>query len=662
MAILAFNLISYLDMALNILYVALGLGLVIFFHELGHFAVAKWCDVHVERFSIGFGPILWSRKRGETEYALSAVPFGGYVKMLGQDDMDPSQLSSEEIAQDPRSYSAKSVRVRMAIISAGVIMNVVTAVGFYAVAFGFGVDSPPAIVGSVTPGMPAWTAGLKPGDKITKIDGDEIESHVDIAMEVALSKGALEIEGVRRKGEPFQMTVEPNGEGTRRRLGIESSLSLALADPESDNISPVGEGTPAASADPPFEPGDTIVKLDGEQVSSYAHLQELLARKRGETVRFGVVPKSAAGAFVDKLKIVTVPPGQFRTLGLRMEIGRIVGVKNGSPAEKEGLKVGDKITKINGKAIGTEVDPLRLPDDLAAMHGKEVHISFIREGQEESERVLVPLDEPGWIEKPTQPGEPLSVPSIGVAFHLIPTILHIEAGSPAQGILQEGDRIKKMHFIPATDEPVADEIDKREPIEFGEKHQNLAHAFWMMQVRPQDKVLLEFSHGGQDNKAELVPVLAAGWHTPTRGILLQPEMEIIKADGFVDACYRGVSYTRKTLIQMYLTLRNLFTGRLSFKEMRGPVGIATFAYHHAKGGLPMLSLFLGFLSVNLAVLNFLPIPVLDGGHMVFLVWEAITRRKPSERVLIAATYVGMAFVLGLMITVLCLDIFVHKGN
>src|ERR1700687_1547861 len=112
----ALNLAPLLAKAMSILLVLVGIGLVIFFHELGHFAVAKWCDVFVERFSIGFGPILWSRKYGETEYALSAIPFGGYVKMLGQDDMDPSQLTSEELAKAPRSYSAKSVSQRMAII------------------------------------------------------------------------------------------------------------------------------------------------------------------------------------------------------------------------------------------------------------------------------------------------------------------------------------------------------------------------------------------------------------------------------------------------------------------------------------------------------------------------------------------------------------------
>ena len=101
MEVLAFDFVKLSTQLSNIALAALGLGLVIFLHELGHFAVAKWCNVFVERFSIGFGPVFFSRKWGETEYALSLIPFGGYVKMLGQDDADPSQLTSEEIAEDP---------------------------------------------------------------------------------------------------------------------------------------------------------------------------------------------------------------------------------------------------------------------------------------------------------------------------------------------------------------------------------------------------------------------------------------------------------------------------------------------------------------------------------------------------------------------------------
>src|SRR5260221_3957498 len=152
-----------LNTGINVLYVALGLGLVIFIHELGHFAVAKWCGVKVERFSIGFGPILWKATRGETEYALSAIPFGGYVKMLGQDDADPTQMADDSIAKDPRSYTARSVPQRIAIISAGVINNMISAVFFFIIAFSFGVQVQPAVVGHVTPAMPGWEANLRQG-------------------------------------------------------------------------------------------------------------------------------------------------------------------------------------------------------------------------------------------------------------------------------------------------------------------------------------------------------------------------------------------------------------------------------------------------------------------------------------------------------------------
>ena len=99
-----------------ILITALGLGLVIFFHELGHFLVAKWCGVYVERFSIGFGSPILSRKWGETEYVLGWLPLGGYVKMRGQDDMDPGEMTDEEIAEDPRSARAAALRRRASVL------------------------------------------------------------------------------------------------------------------------------------------------------------------------------------------------------------------------------------------------------------------------------------------------------------------------------------------------------------------------------------------------------------------------------------------------------------------------------------------------------------------------------------------------------------------
>lgn len=681
MALLAMELGLYVDRGLNILYVALGLGLVIFFHELGHFAVAKWCDVHVERFSIGFGPILWSRKRGETEYALSAIPFGGYVKMLGQDDMDPSQLSSEEIAQDPRSYSSKPVWMRMAIISAGVIMNIVTAVLFYAIGFGFGVDEATPVVGDLQVGMPAWVNGLHPGDRIEKINGHTIESYEDIIMEVAISNGPISIDGTRADGTAFQQEMMPK-EGGRRRIGFAPAQSMSLIKAEKEVVSPVVTGTPAAAAEPPFEPGDTIRKIDGKEVANFAQFYDYLCRNPSKTVVIDVQRdnkdkdgKSIPATDEGPLTAITVKPNYFRTLGVRFEIGRITAVQVGSPAEKEGLRAGDRITKINGNAVGTDIDPLRLADVFyeaaSSREPKEVNVTFSRTidggAPEEIECHIVPQDKPAWLEQPDFPGVPLSIPAIGVAYRLIPTILNVDENGPAKGLLEKGDLIKKVTLTVPEDARGAEESDG-DDLEFDlanqDKEVSLENAFWEMQVHPRRIARLEISRNGKDMKVDIVPKSAEAehWYLPVRGLQFRYAFTLIKADNFGDAFIKAAAYTRKTLIQMYLTLRNLFTGHLSFKELGGPIRIATAAYYHAKGGIPTLSMFLGLLSVNLAVLNFLPIPVLDGGHMVFLIWEAITRKKPSERVMVAATYVGMAFVLGLMVTVIWLDLFVNRGS
>ena len=232
---LAFQLVAAVDFGglftkvLNVLSVALGLGLVIFFHELGHFAVAKWCNVHVERFSIGIGPILWSRQKGETEYALSALPFGGYVKMLGQDDMDPNQMTSSEIAENPRSYSAKSVPQRMAIISAGVVMNIITGFLFFTICYWYGVNEPSPVVGNVVAGFPAWTAGMKDGDRIESINGEEIRSFGDVFQSVVLSTGDVRLQGKHLDGSAFDLTLTPDRGASGRSVGLQSAPTNTLS-------------------------------------------------------------------------------------------------------------------------------------------------------------------------------------------------------------------------------------------------------------------------------------------------------------------------------------------------------------------------------------------------------------------------------------------------
>ena len=150
-----------LNFLLTIAKVAVGLGFVIFIHELGHFLLAKWNGVKVEKFSIGFGPTIFGWRRGETEYVLAALPLGGFVKMLGE---GPEE--QENKTTDPRAYPNKSVSARMAIISAGVIMNVFLAVACFVYYYGQERLEQPAVLGGVTAGSPAYEAGLRPATRL----------------------------------------------------------------------------------------------------------------------------------------------------------------------------------------------------------------------------------------------------------------------------------------------------------------------------------------------------------------------------------------------------------------------------------------------------------------------------------------------------------------
>ncbi len=152
-----------LNSLLTIAKVALGLGFVIFIHELGHFLLAKWNGVKVEKFSIGFGPTLFGWRRGETEYVLAALPLGGFVKMLGE---GPDEQESK--STDPRAYPNKSVSARMAIISAGVIMNLFLAVACFSLLLREERHELSAVLGGVSAGSPAYEAGLRPATRSSR--------------------------------------------------------------------------------------------------------------------------------------------------------------------------------------------------------------------------------------------------------------------------------------------------------------------------------------------------------------------------------------------------------------------------------------------------------------------------------------------------------------
>ena len=191
----------------------------IFFHELGHFFAARFFGVHVEVFSIGFGKRILTKKFGSTEWSFSAIPLGGYVRMKGQDDSDPSKKSYDE-----DSYNAKTPIQRIVISLAGPFANFLLAFLLYLLISIIGVPTPLAKVGSIMKESPAQVAGLKQGDTIINIDGQDIKYWADIGKNISQHHGQHQLT-ILREGEYIDLSITPKFIKSEKRylLGISAN-------------------------------------------------------------------------------------------------------------------------------------------------------------------------------------------------------------------------------------------------------------------------------------------------------------------------------------------------------------------------------------------------------------------------------------------------------
>ncbi len=192
---------AWMSSAWSILLLVFGFSLVVFVHELGHFAAAKWAGVRVETFAVGFGRELFGFTKGETRYSFSILPLGGYVKMLGQEDFVVDKSGELKVKEDESAFTNKSIGKRMVIITAGVVMNLLFAAVAFTIVAMVGLQQPPAIVGYASADSPAGRAGLQPGDRIEEINGDTINSFGELSTRIALSDPGEYLElKVRRDG------------------------------------------------------------------------------------------------------------------------------------------------------------------------------------------------------------------------------------------------------------------------------------------------------------------------------------------------------------------------------------------------------------------------------------------------------------------------------
>ena len=314
---------AFLGGALDTVVSALvALGALIFIHELGHFLVAKAMGVGVERFSLGFGPRIFSFRGGETEYCISIVPLGGYVKMTGEEahGEDAIHPTTEAPPADPaKSFSAKPLWARALIVFAGPGMNFVLAAAIFSAVFALvGVPVLEPTIGRVTPDSAAGQAGLRPRDRVVAVDGKAVEHWGEIEAAVTRSDGRPLTLTIQRDGAAQEVTVTPRKVAARTPFNEPSEAwSIGARAYLPAVVGEVRPGMPAAEAG--LQPRDRVVALNGQPIETWDELAEMISTRANETLTLRI---ERGGSQMD----LTVSPRvevERDALGNETRVGRI---------------------------------------------------------------------------------------------------------------------------------------------------------------------------------------------------------------------------------------------------------------------------------------------------------------------------------------------------
>jgi regulator of sigma E protease len=662
----------------NALLVLLGFGAVVLVHEFGHFVFAKASGIKVEAFSLFMPPILLgiqktekgiririlpeilpkkggeagdcalcftiagSFKPSETEYRVGLIPFGGFVKMLGQDDTGPIKNS-----EDPRSYANKPPLIRALVLAAGVSFNIISAVIVFMVVFLVGINLTPAVVGDVIPGSPAAHAGLKAGDQIVEIAGDSEDLDFgNIAIAAALSGRNEKVEMKVRHldGSEADYAIMPEqlpGE-TLRAFGIMAPQSLTIGKLPKEEANDLFKKTGLL-------PGDIITSVNGKHVTSYWEMDQIVQDAFVPEIKVSaerIDPATKQARSIEtKLPLSLAVPqgpnasesalsGDVYSLVPRMKITDVLPSKN-SDKSKPSLQRGDIIL-----AIGDVENPTyqQMRDITIKYEGKELPVKVLRPENGAGKILTVNV-----VPRRAGFGKKVMI-GVGVTYDLehpvIAATVAPQEGSAALEI-PPGSTITAVDGAPVSNFfDIAREIEKytgqRITVNY-RLNERVAGAVSMSVPGGEDSYPVKCTF------ADLIP--------------FKPYEKTYKAAGPVDAVAMGYEKTIMFIAQTYVTLRRLVGGLVSPKDLMGPVGIITLSYHIvADRPLVYYFYFLGLISAAIAVFNFLPLPPLDGGLVVLLLVEKIKGAALSQRVQTIIAYAGWTLIGTLILYVTFNDI------
>jgi regulator of sigma E protease len=541
---------------MDLLYYLILISSLIFVHELGHFLFAKAFGVKVITFSLGFGPKVLKLRGRETEYCISLLPLGGYVKMLEASKTDVVLPEDRK-----RTFESLPVFKRVVIVLAGPVMNLIFPVLLYfAVFVGNGPLLPPT-VGIVLPGHPA-DGKLRPGDRIMSIDGQEVATFDEVKRIISSSPAkTLKLVVFRDNRQvDVEVTTEESVErhqidAKQRELDITQRVGTMGIQPSAP-AAVIGVPNPDS---PAYRAGlrtfDVITNVGGIPVRRFMDLTSALSENAGETLpvtylRPVMVPGALGGladmaVFESGVVALTPDPAGstlFERAGIELADLYLAIVPQDSYLSKAGLKPGDKILRLDDVAVPAWST---FCERVLAAPDKEHHLDYqsARDGRVRSGKFQIRRED--FVDQHGQ----------AVSRYVIPM----------------------QHWIP---------------------------------LAPDERV----EHP-----------------TPVRY-------------AFQKAVEETVDVTRFTLV----CIVRLLQGRLSLDSLSGPITIFEIAGEEGRKGPDNFIWVMALLSINLGLLNLLPIPVLDGGHLMFFAIEGVLRKPLPLRLREVAHIVGMAILFGLM--------------
>ncbi len=700
----------------NIVLVLIGFGLLVAIHEFGHFIAAKWAGVRVDGFAVGMGPVVLAFRPGigirlgstesvilartgkrairlseselgklgfgETEYSLRLLPLGGFVRMLGQDDLHPGDDSD-----DARSYTRIAVWKRMVIVSAGVTCNIILAIAMFVVAFMIGVRFEAPIIGTVVPSDPAAAAGLRVGDRVLSIDGTPASTFADVQIAAAMSRPDAPMRMVveRTVGSQAQtvdidITARQSASAGMMAIGVGPAASTRLvSDPAAipflygvlrsagfwnhapDGMSAaenwgVPPGTLArVDGTPPdlmkFEAGfqgADLIQVAGAPANTYSALDEAAARTGGQPIatRWSLGQSNEVNVALNCVPVWQIleytqkPADAFidyeqGLLGLSplVKISRVPATSLST-----GILHDDDVVLRVADIDGPRQMEFRLAVQQHA--GKSVAMRVLRAGQEVECEVPVSRDGKLGVEI----AHAWETPLIARPFALT---------GPAPGVetaVASLDLMPLSRLTHVDGKSVGIWSDYFRAVKASVAKDSSLSRLSVTLVPP--------TPGAQPETLELTltaearaSIAALRWRPSIGPEWFMPAEVILSADGDpLRAAAMGFHETKKMVLMTYLTLDRLLRGTVGVSQLRGPVGIVHIGTRIADRGMTYLVFFLAMISVNLAVINFLPIPIADGGLMVFLIYERLRGKPPSPRFQNGAMMAGLVLV-GLLFAV-----------